>query len=98
MKTHQINIRPTAEIDIRIRYEQIYAESPENAKHWYKDLISAIRTLEHLAFRCPIAEEDAEFNLGIRHLVVGRYRVIYLTTDTSVEVLHVRHSRHTRRL
>lgn len=98
MKTYQVSIRPTAELDIRIRYEQIYAESPENAKHWYKNLISAIRTLEHLALRCPIAEEDAEFKLGIRHLVVGRYRVIYLTTDDSVEVLHIRHSRHTRKL
>ena len=98
MKTYQINIRPTAELDIGNRYEQIYSESPENAKHWYKDLISAIRTLEHLALRCPVAEEDAEFKLGIRHLVVGRYRVIYLTTDDSVEVLHIRHSRNTRRL
>ena len=98
MKIYQINIRPTAELDIRNRYEQIYSESSENANHWYKDLISAIRTLEHLALRCPIAEKDAEFKLGIRHLVIGRYRVIYLTTDDSVEVLHIRHSRHTRRL
>ena len=98
MKTYQINIRPTAELDIRNRYEQIYSESPENANHWYKDLISAIRSLEHLALRCPIAEEDTEFGLGIRQLVVGRYRIIYLTTENSVEILHVRHSRHTRRL
>ena len=98
MKTYKINIRPSAELDIRNRCEQIYSESPENAKQWYKNLISAIRTLEHIALRCPIAEEDAEFNLGLRHLVIGRYRVIYLTTDTSVEALHVRHSRHTRML
>ena len=98
MKTYQINIRPTAELDIRNRYEQIYSESPENANHWYKDLISAIRSLEQLALRCPIAEEGTEFRLVIRHLVVGRYRIIYLTTDNSVEILHVRHSRHTRRL
>ena len=98
MKTYQINIRPTAELDIRNRYEHIYSESPENAKHWYKDHTSAIRALEHLALRGPIAEEDTEFRLGIRHLVVGRYRIIYLTTDNSVEILHVRHSRHTRRL
>ena len=98
MKTYQINIRPTAELDIRNRYEQIYSESPENAKHLYTDLINSIRTLEHLALRCPIAEEDSEFKLGIRQLVVGQYRVIYLTTDDSVEVLHVRHSRHSRRL
>ena len=93
-----INIRQTAELDIRNRYEQIYSESPENAKHCYKELISAIRTLEHLALRCPVVEEDAEFKLGIRHLIAGRYRVIYLTTDTSVEILHVRNSRHSRRL
>ena len=74
MKTYQINIRPTAELDIRNRYEQVYSESPENAEYWYKDLISAIKKLEQLALRCPIAEEDAEFKMGIRHLVLGRYR------------------------
>lgn len=98
MKTYQINIRPTAELDIRNRYEQIYSESPENAEHWYKDLFSAINKLEQLALRCHIAEEDAEFKLDIRNLVVGRYRAIYLKTQNSVEILHVRHSCYTRRL
>jgi plasmid stabilization system protein ParE len=57
-----------------------------------------LSSIEHRALRCPIAEEDSEFKLGIRQLVFGRYRVIYLTTDTTVEVLHIRHSRNTRRL
>jgi len=98
LKTYQINIRPTAESDILERYEQIYSESPENAQAWYKDLITAIKSLQHLAQRCPIADEDAEFNLGIRHLIVGRYRVLYFLQGTTVEVLHIRHERHSRRL
>jgi len=96
LKTWTINIRPTAEVDIRERFEQIRSESPINAENWYRDVIGAIKTLEYLALRCPIAEEDAEFGLGIRHLVVGRYRVLYLVDDSSVEVLHIRHHRHAR--
>lgn len=98
MKTYQINIRPTAESDIIERYKQIYSESPENAEAWYKDLIASIQSLQHLALRCPIADEDAEFNLGIRHLIVGRYRVLYFIDGAAVEVLHIRHEKHSRRL
>jgi len=94
--TWTVNIRPTAEVDIRDRFEQIRSESPINAENWYRDLIGAIKILENLALRCPLAEEDAEFGLGIRHLVVGRYRVLYLVDDSSVEVLHIRHQRHSR--
>ena len=98
MKTYQLNIKPTAESDIRERYEQIYSESPENAEAWYTDLITAIQSLKQLALRCPIADEDAEFNLGIRHLIVGRYRVLYFVDGAAVEILHIRHDRHSRRL
>jgi len=98
LKHYQINIRPTAETDIRQRYHQIHEASPANAKSWYLNLVAAIKTLEHLALRCPIADEAADIHLDIRQLVVGRYRVLYFVQANSVEILHIRHVRHDRNL
>ncbi len=59
----------------------------------YERVISAIRKLDVLAERCPIAPEDADIGKGVRHLIVGAYRVLYLISGDKVEVLHVRHGR-----
>lgn len=85
-------------MDIRQRYHQIHEASPANAKSWYLNLVAAIKTLEHLALRCPIADEAADIHLDIRQLVVGRYRVLYFVQANSVEILHIRHVRHDRNL
>ena len=80
------------------RYAQIEKESPQNAVNWYLGLIEAIEKLDELAERCPIAPEDMDLQRGIRHLIVGDYRVLYVIEDETVSVLHVRHARHERRL
>ncbi len=98
MKTYQVDIKPTAENDLERRYRQIAEESPQNAINWYMDVISAIEKLDVLAERCPIAPEDIDIQRGIRQLVIGNYRVLYLINESVVEVLHLRHSRHARKL
>lgn len=98
MKPYIVKIRPTAEADIQARFLQIQVESPTNAKRWYQQLIAAIKSLEILALRCPVAEEDVEFGIGIRQLMVGRYRVLYFINKDAVEILHIRHVRHARKL
>lgn len=65
---------------------------------WYLGLIGAIEKLDELAERCPIAPEDMDIQLGIRHLVVGDYRVLYVIEGDVVSVLHIRHVRHDRKL
>ena len=96
MKEYRVTIKPTAEKDLAQRYLQIAEDSPENAINWYLGLVDAIAKLEVLAERCPIAPEDADVQLGIRHLIVGHYRVLYWIKDNQVDVLHIRHSTHTR--
>lgn len=91
MKQYCIEIRPTAEQDLEIRYQQIAEESPQNAMSWYLTMIEAIEKLDILAERCPIAPEDVDIKLGIRHLIIGNYRVLYYISDDTVVVLHVRH-------
>ncbi|MGB0188797.1 MAG: type II toxin-antitoxin system RelE/ParE family toxin [Aequoribacter sp.] len=98
MKRYRINIRPTAEKDLRQRYEQIHAVSPVNATTWYRSLVEGIRTLEYLALRCSIADESAQLHREVRQLIVGRYRVLYYVHQDLVDVLHIRHVRHARKL
>jgi toxin ParE1/3/4 len=98
LKKYRIDIKPTAESDLERRYLQILEESPQNAVSWHLDMISAIEKLDRLAKRCPNAPENEDFQKGIRHLVIGNYRVLYWIIEDVVEILHVRHGRHDRKL
>lgn len=96
MKCYSIKIKPTAEADLAQRIQQIAEESHQNAVHWYLSLITAIESLDKLAERCPITPEDQDIQRGIRHLVVGSYRILFCIEGDDVDVLHIRHSRHNR--
>lgn len=98
MKRYHIEIKPTAENDLTRRFRQIAEESPENAVIWYLRTIEAIEKLDVLAERCPLAPEDADIRIGIRHLIIGDYRALYLIRGDTVEVLHVRHGSMDRKL
>jgi toxin ParE1/3/4 len=98
LKKYRIDIKPTAENDLARRYHQIAEESPQNAVTWYLQMIEAIEKLDVLAERCPLAPEDADIQLSIRHLIIGDYRALYLINGNVVEVLHVRHGRMDRKL
>lgn len=98
MKRYRIDIRPTAENDLARRFTQIEKESPQNAVSWYLGIIEAIEKLDELAERCPIAPEDSDIQKGVRHLIVGAYRVLYVIEGDVVSVLHIRHGRHDRKL
>lgn len=98
MKHYHINIKATAENDLATRYQQIAEDSPQNALNWYVNIIQAIEKLDSMAERCPIAPEDTDIQQGIRHLIIGAYRVLYRIDGDTVEVLHVRHSAKERKL
>ena len=98
MKKYHIDIKPTAENDLARRFAQIEKESPQNAVSWYLGLIEAIEKLNELAERCPIEPENIDVQRGIRHLIVGDYRVLYVIEDEVVSVLHIRHNRHERKI
>jgi plasmid stabilization system protein ParE len=98
LKKYRIDIKPTAENDLIRRFEQIEKDSPQNAVNWYLDIIEAIEKLDQLAERCPIAPEDIDIQKGIRHLIIGNYRVLYFIEGDTVSVLHIRHHKHDRKL
>lgn len=92
MKKYRVEIKPTAENDLATCYQQIVEDSPVNALNWYLQIIEAIEKLDVLAERCPLAPEDEYLQVGIRHLIIGHYRVLYRLNGKSVEILHVRHT------
>ena len=98
MKQYRIDIKPTAETDIITRYQQIAEDAPQNALSWYLNIIECIENLDTMAERCPIAPEDQDVQQGIRHLIIGDYRVLFFVNDDIVEVLHVRHGSMARKL
>lgn len=52
----------------------------------------AILSLSEPPTRCPVATKSTEFNMEIRHLIVGSYRILFTIHDDEVHVLHVYHS------
>ncbi len=80
------------------RYQQIAEDAPQNALSWYLDIIEYIENMDTMAGRCPVMPEDQDVQKGIRHLVIGDYRVLLFVNNDIVEVLHVRHSSMDRKL
>jgi plasmid stabilization system protein ParE len=72
----------------------------EQAEKWFSGIIAAIRTLEDLPHRSPVAEESEGLGQEVRLLLYGkrnrRYKVYYAVQQTApsrgtVRVFHVRH-------
>ena len=72
----------------------------EQSEAWFNGIIAAIRTLEDMPHRCPVAEESKELGQEVRLLLHGKrnrqYKVFYSvqkkTRSTgTVQVFHVRH-------
>jgi len=61
-----------------------------NAKLWVRKLRPAIRKqLTSLPMACPLAPEAEQLGVSIRHLIVGRFRVLFMVRGRTVTILHV---------
>ena len=95
MKTHQVNILPSAERNISEAYKWITERNPEAAVLWYNRLIELILSLDTFPERAPFAPENKSLRRGIREIFHGqrhyKYRILFTVTENEVHVLHVRH-------
>jgi len=97
----RVEISPRAFNDLDEIAEYIKQRgSFEQAEKWFNGIIAAIRTLEDLPHRCPVADESEELGQEVRLLLYGkrnrRYKVYYSVQQTTpltgtVRVFHVRH-------
>ena len=66
--------------------------SPEKATDWYMDFLAAAETLETFPARCAIIPENDGHPI-FRHLIFGKYRIIFRIEDETVYIVHVRHQK-----
>lgn len=92
MKKYKVILHPDAETDINSSYEwgcRVWGE--KRAKAWVRELRQAIRSrLTSMPLGCALAPETEELGVPIRHLIVGRYRILFTIEKHKVTILHVR--------
>jgi plasmid stabilization system protein ParE len=88
---YRIEITEPANREIEETENWIAADSSIAAEHWASGLFEALRSLDTMPARCPLAPEDKEHAEEIRQLIYGRYRVLFTIRPDRVVILHVRH-------
>ena len=74
------------------RYISKHADS-ETALRWYEGLEAAIKSLEDMPLRCPLAREHGAIpGIEWRQLVYASHRLIFMVEADTLHVLHVRHT------
>jgi plasmid stabilization system protein ParE len=91
MRKYKVILHSDAESDIESSFNWgSRAWGENNAKLWVRKLRRAIRKqLTSLPMACPLAAESEQLGVSIRHLIVGRYRVLFTVRGRTVTVLHV---------
>jgi plasmid stabilization system protein ParE len=92
MTKYQVIIQPPAEADMEAAYQWIAKSAPMTAAKWYNACIDAMRSLETLPRRCPLAPEAGAFRCEIRQLIYASHRILFTIQDKKVHILHVRHA------
>jgi len=92
MKRYKVILHSDAESDIESSFKWgCRAWGEENAKRWVRKLRRAIRKqLTSSPLGCPLAPESKRLGVSIRHLIIGRYRVLFTVAERTVTILYVR--------
>jgi plasmid stabilization system protein ParE len=62
----------------------------EETWHWYAKIRSSIRdTLSIFPLSHPIAPDSEEYEIEVRQMVIGRYRILYTFDGKRVTILHL---------
>jgi plasmid stabilization system protein ParE len=91
MKRYRVVIEQSAQTDIERSHQWgVRHWGTSQAHEWARQLRQLCRELATFPSRHPVAPEDEEFVETIRHMVSGRYRILFTIRGDSVHVLHVR--------
>lgn len=89
MKKYNVVLMPSALGDIEESYHWgVKQWGAKRAEQWAKSIKKAALSLSAFPERQPIAPENDQFEEEVRHLVIGRYRLLYNIEDETVYVLH----------
>jgi len=87
----KVLITPSAEADLDSILHFIALDNPTAGRRFVGELRRRIATLTTMPERCPLAPETGMDGLELRHLIHGRYRIIFTVELKRVVVLQVRH-------
>jgi plasmid stabilization system protein ParE len=87
----RVVVEREAEEDMKAAAQWIAQYSSDKATLWYFDATEAIESLENFPARCPLAPESRKFGAEIRHLIFGKYRILFIIEDEIVYVIRIRH-------
>jgi len=92
MKRYRVEFSDDAKRDISRSYEWGRDNwGASAARQWYRKLQAQTReTLAHFPLSQPIAPESEDVTGEIRHMIFGRYRILFEILGNTVRVLHVR--------
>ena len=95
MSEYSVVVTDPASESLDEAFSWINDQAPEAALEWHRGIIASFLSLESKPQRCPLAPECQEFGEEVRHLIVGRYRILFRIRGDRVEILAVRHIRKT---
>ena len=92
MKQYRVEFSDDAKRDIGRSYEWGRDKwGATAAAGWYRKLKAQTReTLTRFPLSQPIAPENEDVSGEIRHMIFGRYRILFEIIGNTVRVLHVR--------
>ena len=88
---YKVILQAEAASQAEAAYRWIAKDAPENAARWYNRLLDKIYSLEDFPTRCPLAPENDAFDVEVRQLLFGNYRILFTIDGRAVRILHVRH-------
>jgi plasmid stabilization system protein ParE len=89
--SYKVEITGKAQEEMREATRWIAQYSPERAALWHFEFLEKVDSLERSPARCSIAPESESHGKEIRHLIFGKYRILFSIEDETVYVLRLRH-------
>lgn len=94
MKRYKVEFLPSAKQDLRASFNWgVSGWGKTQAERWLRKFsATCTKRLAQFPESCPIAPESEELGRDIRHLIIARYRVLFIIQGNTVSILYVRGS------
>ena len=91
MKRYSVSFAESAAEDLAASFEWgVETWGKERARQWYLETRNSIRDmLTSFPLSHAVAPDNAEYDVEVRQMLIGRYRILYNVTDDMVTVLHI---------
>ena len=96
---YSVRLMPRAADDVQRLHRRVIEKAPLDGQEWFNRLIDALYSLETFPERCKAIKGLSRPGRIVRLLLCGRktqtYRIYFDVVETTVRILHIRHSART---